>query len=668
MLGSVTSTGDRYGGHAIGSTLTAPRRMPIAVATSGLVLVLLVLTVFSVTVAVTNARAAERAASSAVASDAFELALESLLTQEDAAEEVVTQDSKDSRRDYVLADSETRTALEELHRSVSSDENASIEGLLALHSDYDRAARRMFVLTAGVPAKGEPFEEREVDPLFNPLAEALETEVTGRYQEARDALSTIGRAQQLLLVATPFLFGVGMAFLMVFAVVLRRSRRDVMVQAADNRHQSLHDALTGLPNRVLLKQRSQGALNQASQTGTPMALLLIDLDRFKQINDTLGHHHGDLVLQELAQILRKSVRFTDTVARLGGDEFAILLPQVDGVTSALEVAVKLQTALEPSINIGGIALDVDASVGIALSGQHGDDVETLLQHADIAMYRAKDHDLGVCVYNAGLNEHSREQLGLLGELRRALDNDELILLLQPKITLAGPEFCGAEALLRWNHPDRGLLGAASFVPAAEHTALIRPLTQWVLNAALAECDRWKQHGKDLRLAVNVSARNLHDADFSDNVLSLLADWQLPASCLLLEITESAIMLDPIRANAILTRFKNVGIELAIDDFGAGYTSLAQLRTLPVHEIKIDQALIQQMGVSVSDALIVKAVIDLAHGLGLRTVAEGVEDEATLEQLRAMGCDIAQGFHIARPMPAPDLVRWSPSKTRWAVPP
>jgi diguanylate cyclase (GGDEF)-like protein len=639
-------------------------RLPIRSVTGGLVVVMLVLTVFSVTVAVTNARAAALAERSAVAADAFELTLESLLIQEKTAEEVVAQDDAVSRREYALAASETHSALEGLHQAVSQDQLQTIEELLTLHARYGRAVERMFVAAARSPARAESFdvfEDALVDPYFDPLSTALRVEGRERFQDAHDAVSTIGRDQRLLLVVTPVLFGIGVALVTVLVVVLGRSRREAIVQAADNRHQSLHDALTGLPNRVLVRQRCEEALAQACRTGTPMALLLIDLDRFKEINDTLGHHHGDLVLQKLAPILLQSVRGTDTVGRLGGDEFAIVLSQVTGVPAALEVARKLRTSLEHSIKVGGVSLDVDASVGVVLSGDHGSDVETLLQHADIAMYRAKDHDLGVCAYEAGLNEHSREQLGLLGELRRALDNDELALLFQPKVTLAGGDFWGAEALVRWNHPERGPLGAGSFVPAAEHTALIRPLTQWVLNAALAECRQWRDRGRDLRLAVNVSARNLLEADFADNVLALLADWQLPASCLLLEVTESAIMLEPDRAEAVLLRFADVGIELAIDDFGAGYTSLAQLRTLPVQEIKIDQGLVAHIAVSVNDALIVRAVIELAQGLGLRTVAEGVEDEATLQVLKVMGCDIAQGYHIARPMPAADLIRWSPKQ-------
>jgi diguanylate cyclase (GGDEF)-like protein len=665
MRGRVTSTstsiGDRGGRQWIDATLARLARVPIRVATSGLVVVMLVLTVFSVAVAVTNAGAAQQAERSAVASDAFGLTLESLLVQQEAAREVVAEDDAVSRREYALADTGTRLALEGLLQSVSSKQIGPIDELLTLHMRYSAAVQRMFVVAARTPAQAQPFEDAEVDLHFDPLSVALGAEVEKRYQNARDALSTIGRAQQLLLLVTPVLFGVGMVLLMVFAVVLGRSRREVTLRAADNRHQSLHDALTGLPNRVLVRQRCADALNQAGRTGTPMALLLIDLDRFKEINDTLGHHHGDLVLQQLAPILLESVRSTDTVGRLGGDEFAIVLSQVNGASAALEVARKLRTALEHSIKVGGVSLDVDASVGIVVSGAHGDDVETLLQHADIAMYQAKGKNLGVCVYEAGFNGHSKEQLGLLGELRRALDNNELVLLFQPKVTLAGRDFWGAEALVRWDHPERGLLGAGTFIPAAERTALIRPLTQWVLNAALAECQRWKDQGKSLRLAVNVSARNLLEADFADNVLALLADWQLPASCLLLEVTESAIMVEPDKAEAVLSRFAEVGIELAIDDFGAGYTSLSQLRTLPVQEIKIDRGLITQMAVSVNDALIVRAVIELAQGLGLRTVAEGVEDEATLEVLKVMGCDIAQGFHIARPMPATDLIHWSPEQ-------
>jgi diguanylate cyclase (GGDEF)-like protein len=404
----------------------------------------------------------------------------------------------------------------------------------------------------------------------------------------------------------------------------------------------------------------------AAEGGTQMALMILDLDRFKEINDTLGHHAGDLVLEALAQRLQTAVRSSDTVARLGGDEFAILLPQVADETAAVEMAARVQASLVESIDAGGIALDVDASIGIAISGQNGDDVATLLQHADIAMYRAKALDLGVCVYREAQNDNSREHLELLGELRRALDNNELVLHFQPKLRLKDSTLRGAEALVRWEHPTRGLLGPALFLAAAERTAMIGPLTRYVINAALAECQRWSEAGKHLRLAVNVSARNLLDVRFVDDVTELFGEWGLPRSCLMFEVTESAIMVEPKQAKATLTRFADLGIDIAIDDFGAGYTSLAHLRTLPVRELKIDQSLVAQMRFSAKDALIVRAVIDLARNLGLRTVAEGVEDETTLASVTLMGCDIAQGFHIAPPMTGAELSEWCAARETKAL--
>jgi EAL domain-containing protein (putative c-di-GMP-specific phosphodiesterase class I) len=272
---------------------------------------------------------------------------------------------------------------------------------------------------------------------------------------------------------------------------------------------------------------------------------------------------------------------------------------VADVAAALDVAIKVQESLRPSLDVGGILLDVDISVGVRCPDCTATTSTRCCSTPDIAMYRAKENDLGVCLYDEDFNEHSRDLLGLLGELRRAIDNDELRLHFQPKVVVATGQFYGAEALLRWDHPTRGLIPPGMFIPAAERTALIQPLTAWVVNAALAECKRWQDEGKPLRLAVNVSARNLLDASFGDDVLELLAHWQLPASCLLLEVTESAIMADPERAESILRRFATIGIELAIDDFGAGYTSLAHLRTLPVQELKIDQSLVRQM--SISDA-------------------------------------------------------------------
>ena len=632
--------------------------IPIRVATVGLVLVLLVLSAFSVTVSITNDRGTERAQSAAADSDLYERASEALRVQEEAAEEVVGDDTDETRAEYADADAAMHVALHELNTGTFSRARAlEVAEMLESHEQYGAAVEKMFTAAAGDPDVAEVYEDAYVDQHFDPLAASLDSHVKSRYADAREALSSIARTQQLLRMATPALFGIGLALLAAFVTLLARSRREVGVQADRNRHQAMHDALTGLPNRVLLHRRGQLCLEESRSQGTAAALILLDLDRFKEINDTLGHHYGDLVLQAVAARLQQAVRGTDLVARLGGDEFAILLPHVKDAACALAVAANVQDALRTSVDAGGVLLDVEISMGIALSGVHGDDIASLLQHADIAMYRAKERDLGVCVYDDELNEHSREQLGLLGELRRAIDSDELVLHFQPKVALPSGDLYGAEALLRWEHPTRGLIPPGLFIPAAERTALIRPLTAWVLNAALAEIKRWQDDGRALKLAVNVSARNLLDASFGDDVTELLTRWELPPSCLLLEVTESAIMIDPGRAEALLRRFSGMGIELAIDDFGAGYTSLAHLRTLPVQELKIDQSLVRQMSISAADTLIVGAIIDLAHSLGLRTVAEGVEDEDTLQRLGVLGCDIAQGYHLARPMPANALSLW-----------
>jgi diguanylate cyclase (GGDEF)-like protein len=636
------------------ATQVPPVRISIRVATIGLALVLLLLTGFAVTVAVTNSNGTDRASRAAAEADLYEKASEALLVQEESAEEVVAE-GPESRSEYTMAHLATGAALQELTQ-LPPDSHGAEEGetLQSQHTQYGAAVEAMFVVALENPDRAEAYEEANVDPHFDPLAAALAEHVKARNEEARAALDSINSTQHLLAIATPSVFGVALVLLTMFMVMLSRSRRLVGAQADENRYQSLHDVLTGLPNRTLLHRRGTECIEQSAVTGTPVGLMLLDLDRFKEINDTLGHHHGDLVLQAVSERLLHAVRSSDIVTRLGGDEFAILLPQVEDTASAFAVAAHVQEALRTSIDAAGVLLDVDISMGLAISGVHGNDIETLLQHADIAMYRAKDHDLGVAIYDEELNEHNREQLGLLGDLRRAMDNDELVLHFQPKVALPGGQFCGAEALLRWEHPTRGLIPPGMFIPPAERTALIRPLTSWVLNAALAECKRWQDEGQPLQLAVNVSARNLLEASFGDDVMGLLARWDLPPSCLALEVTESAMMVDPARAETILWRFAEMGISLSIDDFGAGYTSLGHLRNLPVHELKIDQSLVRQMATSAADTLIIKAVIELAHSLGLRTVAEGVEDAGTLDRLTVMGCDVAQGFHLARPMPAAAL--------------
>jgi len=390
---------------------------------------------------------------------------------------------------------------------------------------------------------------------------------------------------------------------------------------------------------------------------SPTGLLLIDLDRFKDINDSLGHHVGDAVLIQVAGRLTAALRDTDTVARLGGDEFAVLLPQVDGMPGALVAAEKIRTALEPPFNVGGIELSVEASIGAVTSDRHSTDGVELLQCADIAMYAAKRKGGRAVAFSPADQTSSAARLSLLGELRGALNAGELVLHYQPKIGLVDGELCGVEALVRWQHPRLGLLPPAEFLPAAEHTGLINPLTRYVLDMALAQGRRWIDEGRPLCIAVNLSARNLLQDDLADQVAEVLTRHGVPAALLQLELTESAIMVEPDRARERLGQLAALGVQISLDDFGAGYTSLGQLKDLPVSQLKVDRSFIAAMAQDPSSALIVQSIIDLGHHLGLTTIAEGVETAADVEALRRYGCDAAQGYYLSRPVPAAALDRW-----------
>jgi diguanylate cyclase (GGDEF)-like protein len=398
-------------------------------------------------------------------------------------------------------------------------------------------------------------------------------------------------------------------------------------------------------------------IHQADRELSPAALLLIDLDRFKEVNDTLGHHHGDQLLIQVGERLRGSLREVDTVARLGGDEFAVLLPRIQTAEGAVAVASKLQAAFDEPFRLDDLALEVETSIGVALYPEHGSDPDELLQRADIAMYVAKDTHAGFVLFDPSLDQHSPRRLALLGELRRAIDNQQLVLHYQPKVDAHTGQLLGVEALVRWQHPERGLLPPNDFIPLAERTGLIGPLTHYVLDAALHQCREWRQAGHELAIAVNVSARSLLDLAFPNQVAGLLARWELPARLLVVEITESTIMTDPTHALEILGQLNAMGVQIAIDDFGTGYSSMAHLKTLPVHELKVDRSFVSHMTSNTSDAVIVHTTVDLGRNLGLRVVAEGVEDPQTLQELDALGCDAIQGYYISRPLPASDLLHW-----------
>jgi diguanylate cyclase (GGDEF)-like protein len=431
-------------------------------------------------------------------------------------------------------------------------------------------------------------------------------------------------------------------------------------QAALFQHQANHDALTGLPARRPFLESAADAMRSATRTGAHATLMVLDLDSFKQINDTLGHHRGDQLLRLVAPRLRDAAGDRGTVGRLGGDEFGVVLPGADE-GAAMEVAGAIERALSEPCNIEGLELRIRASVGFACHPEHGDDVDLLLRRADAALYAAKRNRSGVEPWAPGYEVSNPDTLGIAVELARALDQHEIVVYYQPKISLAEGRVTGVEALVRWVHPEKGFIPPDEFIPYAERTGLMRRLTAYVLEAALRHRSGWASLGVELQVAINVSV-SLLDRDFPAEVARLLELWSTSGEQVTLEITESTVMADPILAARVLGELEHLGVRLSIDDFGTGYSSLAYLKNLPVNEIKIDRAFVDSMIEEPSDAMIVRSTVDLGHNLGLDVVAEGIEDEATWVALRDLGCDFAQGFFMSKPVPAEDIYFFE--RERW----
>jgi diguanylate cyclase (GGDEF)-like protein len=424
------------------------------------------------------------------------------------------------------------------------------------------------------------------------------------------------------------------------------------------RVQATHDALTGLPNRTLLHDRMERAIAAAQTECHRAALLLIDLDGFKEINDTLGHNIGDGLLRLLAQRLDAVVGDGErTLARLGGDEFAIVLPCVADADVAATYARRVRSALRRPFTLEGVTLEVGASVGIALCPDHGTDGSSLLRCADVAMYRAKRDASGHGVYSPGLDPHTPRRLSLIAELGAAIRDDQLVLHYQPKVDAEAQRVVGFEALIRWNHPEWGLLPPAEFIELVEMSELIRPMTRWVVDRALRQWRAWRDQGRQLTVAVNISARSLLDRDFPNEIASALETYQVDPGQLELEITESALINDPERAQQTLERLNGLGVRFAIDDFGTGYSSLSYLRRLPIQTLKIDRSFIAQVTEQQHDQIIVQSTITLAKNLALKVVAEGVEDHSTLDYLGALGCDMVQGYFVSRPLEVNAADEW-----------
>ncbi|MFJ4499321.1 putative bifunctional diguanylate cyclase/phosphodiesterase [Streptomyces sp. NPDC088864] len=475
---------------------------------------------------------------------------------------------------------------------------------------------------------------------------------------ARTAMLRQGLVAVALLGIAPLICVVAMArpvLLPLFAVPLIALDSTLWIARARAEEQ-LKDPLTGLPNRQWLLERTWTALEEAENGGHRVGLVLIDLDRFRAVNDTLGHLAGDRLLLQIAERLRLALPRGAETARLGGDEFAVLLPTADSTTSAQRVARHLVAELSSPLDLDGLTLVLEASAGVAVFPDHALDAEGLLRRADVAMYQAKRDRTGVEVYESKRDSNTPDRLGLLGDLRRALDAGEVELHYQPKVRFDG-QVAGLEALVRWVHPERGRVPPDEFIAIAESSGLMPHLTEYVLETALAQVARWRAQGLFVPVAVNVSPRDVHTPGFAGGVAARLARHGVPAGALQLEITEHVLLEDPQRAADTLAGLTGHGVKMSLDDFGTGYSSLVHLRRLPVSELKIDRSFVARLAIDQEDAEIVRCTIDLAHSLGLLVVAEGVEDDETWERLRDLRCDAVQGWLVAAAMPPQEMTAW-----------
>ena len=564
--------------------------------------------------------------------------------------------------DQGVAFSTARTALEGMSlgpeekevqariRALTIKTQPSVVRAVDLAMDGKTAEARKLIETEVVTA------QKSIALELNRLLELQKQETGNAVAKAKDAYERT-RLLMLVLGGSAAGLGLGIAF-----VVIRNANK----QADLLQHQAMFDNLTNLPNRVLFSDRLQQTALIARREKRAFGLFAMDLDRFKEINDTLGHHIGDRVLQHVAACTRSCLRESDTVARMGGDEFTILLATVSGQEGAIAVTKKILKAIGKPFMIAGRNLEIGASIGIVLFPQHGDDPDMLLRQADAAMYTAKQAQSGYRVYSDDLGHGAEDRMALQSELRQAIANNELVLHFQPKIDFNAAQVSGVEALVRWQHPVHGLMAPDTFIPLAEQTGLIKPLTKWVLKTALRQCEAWYRAGISLAMSINVSAISIQDPEFPDQMAKILEDFDVPISQIELEITETAVMSEPVRAVECIRKLSALGFQIAIDDFGTGYSSMAYLRELLVAKIKIDKSFVKDMASNHNDAVIVRSTVELGHNLGLKVVAEGVEDQAAWDKLKGLGCDSAQGYYMSRPLPSVDFLAWL-QKSPWGIP-
>ena len=517
-----------------------------------------------------------------------------------------------------------------------------------------------YSIDAIVAAQWRSLEARES---LDEILRRLHTGIRGEF-----VLSYMGLALFSVMVATTQSVGmwaiaVSIAPLAFAWQMLRRTHRlqltseELVAKQRENEHQAFHDHLTGLPNRLLFRLSLGKAIERAAAREGRIAVMLMDLDHFKEINDSLGHHVGDRLLAAVGPRLAETLREDDLMARLGGDEFGVLLPDVEDEATATAIAQRLLDGLHRPVAVDELDLDVSGSIGIAIFPDHAGDADGLLRHADVAMYAAKEAGIGFEVYDEVIDRHKPELVRLVTQIRPAIDQGQFHMHYQPKVRLSDGRVAGAEALIRWHHPTLGRLAPGDFIPMVEKTILLQPLTHWALNDVLRTWRAWSDAGIEIPVAVNVSPRTLLDQDLPEVVEHLLDRWGVPPRFLRLELTENFLVADSGRSDLVLNRLSGVGIGLSIDDFGTGFSSLSYLKRLPLDEIKIDRSFVSNMLGRVEDFTIVRATIELGKNLGLRVVAEGVQDRETFDRLGDFGCDEAQGFYIARPLDRDDFWAW-----------
>ena len=562
-------------------------------------------------------------------------------------------------------DAERRAQLDRLFRASVLDEGVLLaelyapDGTVTYSTDHRLIGRRSVARVAHIreaiagTVRGDattiPNGERKSLRTYAPVAFAGGTGAVALYED----YGPIAHAASSTFLPTAGVFEAVLLLLFVALVpLLRRVTARLRRQMEEIEHRALFDQLTGLPNRTLFRDRVEQALLATQREGGSASVMFLDIDHFKEINDTLGHEAGDLLLDALAERLRTQMRANETLARLGGDEFGVLCS--GSSDDAVVLAERLHRSLQEPFVVCELPLEIALSVGVASAPEHGDDGDTLLRHADVAMYLAKESHAGTAVYDEDQDSHDAARLALAGELRRAIEEDELVLHFQPKAELESGCVVGVEALVRWAHPERGFIPPGDFISIAERTGLIKPLSRYVVAAALRQCGEWRKEGLDLHVAVNLTIPDLLDLELPGLIAELLAETRVRPDQLELEITESTILADPFRVRQVLSDLNELGLRLAIDDFGTGYSSLAYLKRLPVHTIKIDRSFVLDMCENASDATIVRSTIDLGRNLGLDIVAEGVETQEAWDALRRHGCTLAQGYLISKPLPPDEL--------------